>query len=123
MNLKSSDLDAIFNGASSVINTTQNITQAIANGVNDVHNIMDTSRRSIQMSQPSNYQAPVTYGYGYSDNGYPGYNGMGYNYYNQNQYQMNTGYAGFTNPNYGSTAGSYYQNGFNVSGPQGGAWF
>lgn len=122
MNLKSTDLDAIFNGAGAVINTTQNITQAIASGINEVQGIMDNSRRNAPMMQAPAYQQPVTYGYGYGDSGYNGYPGTmsGYNY-NPQQPQMNMGYPGFTNPNYGSMAGVAYNPGYH-NGPQGGAW-
>lgn len=125
MNVKATDLDAIFNGAGSVINTTQNITNAVAQGITEIKGVMDNSRRSTPMMQPQiqTYQ-PVTYGYGYSDNNnYQGYPGMGgYNGYSQ--MHMNVGYPGFTNANYGNMVGMYQNNqGLSVQGPQGGAWY
>ena len=113
MSLKSSDLDAIFNGAGAVINSTANVCGAIANGVNDVRNIVDASRRNQQMPN----------GYGYADNstGY-GYQSTGYtNYPNQSP---STGYVGFTDPGYGSLGSvnnNMNPNGF-YSVPSGGAW-
>ena len=125
MSLKSSDLDAIFNGAGAVINSTANVCGAIANGVNDVRNIVDASRRNQQMPNGYGYgyTQPVTYGYGYADNstGY-GYQSTGYtNYPNQSP---STGYVGFTDPGYGSLGSvnnNMNPNGF-YSVPSGGAW-
>ncbi len=102
--MNAADLDAIFNGAGVAINAAQNITSAIAGGINDVRNVMDNSRRNSNVYPQQNYQnfQPVTYGYAYSDNGY-NYGGF-VNYNNQN---MNVGYPGFTNPNYGALIGNY----------------
>ena len=122
MGLSSQDLDAIFNGTGAVINTAQNITSAIAGGVNDIQNIMDNSRRNATMPQPQmSYQQPVTYGYPYADNGY-NYNGFsGYNNYQQGQ--MNVGYPGFTNPNYGALIGGNYTPSNPFDSPKGGNWY
>lgn len=125
MEVKSTDLDAIFNGAGTVLTTTQNVTNAIASGINEVRGLMDNSRRSYQAPPQQQYQ-PVTYGYGYGENnynGYPGYQGMSYNGYPNNG-NMNVGYPGFTNPGYGNMGGYPQNNGGGfTSGPQGGAWY
>lgn len=122
MEVKAADLDAIFNGAGTVLTTTQNVTNAIASGINEVKGLMDNSRRSYQAPVQQQTYQPVTYGYGYGENnynGYPGYPGMSYN---PNQ-QMNVGYPGFTNPGYGNMTGySPVGQGF-TPGPQGGAWY
>ncbi len=122
MNDNGIDMDALFNGASVVLGAVQNTVGAAANGINDVRNIMD-SRRNMGQPQQNNpmysgYQQPVSYGYGYSDTG-------GYGYPNNyspipvgaNNYCMNGGYPGFTNPGYGSTGGTV-----SINKPQGGAW-
>lgn len=123
MNLKSSDLDAIFNGASVAVSTAQNICGAVTSGINDIRNVVDDSRRNIPVGSPqySGYRQPVTYGYGYGDtNNYPGYNGYPSTGYGNNTIgQANMGgYPGFYNPGYGNvvTSGSMF------GGPVGGAW-
>lgn len=116
MNLKATDLDAIFNGANVVLNTSQNVCSAVTNGLNDVRNAIDISRRNqpFPNQQQMMYAQPVTYDYGYAD--YSGYN-TGYNSLNYNNPMMPpsvpSGYVGFTNPTYG-------MNGSGI--PSGGAW-
>lgn len=122
MNLKATDLDAIFGGANAVLNTSQNVCNAFTNGINDVRNAIDNSRRNqpFPNQQQMTYAQPVSYDYGYAD--YNGYNNMGYNSlgYNSLGYnnpmmsqQVPSGYVGFTNPAYG-------MNGSGI--PSGGAW-
>lgn len=133
MEVKATDLDAIFNGAGSLINTTQNVTNAIAQGIGEVKGIMDNSRRSMGPMQPQQYQyqQPITYGYGYGDNsyngypGYPGFSGMSGFGSGYPQTQMNMGYPGFTNQAYGNMGGYTPNNSnpFSTPGPQGGAWY
>ena len=112
MSIKSSDLDAIFNGAGAVVNSTANVCNAVAQGINDVQSCLDMSRRNQQYNQS---------GYGYGDtSGYPstGYNGF--------QSQNNqAGYVGFTDPSYGSfSSNNTNPNGFYGNGQnnRGGYW-
>ena len=133
MNLKSSDIDAIFDGATVTIGAAQNVANAVAAGINGIQNVMDGSRRNVPNPmgyQPQmGYQTPVTYGYGYSDNSYVGY-GNGYpqtSQYSGQYSQMvpNGGYFGFTDPTYGMLTGNQSfagNNGIPVNGPKGGAW-
>ena len=125
-------LDAVFNGTGTVINTAQNVCDAIAAGVNDVKNIMDNSRRNQPPMMCNNYggyndgqNQPVTYPYGYSDNcynnyyGYPNSNGMGMRSPNNDPDY----YAGFTDPGYGNMGATVPNGSFgNSRGPKGGAW-
>ncbi len=148
MNMKTSDLDAIFNGANVALDTARTAANVFVDGYNGIKGIMNSSRRNFQpgcygsMNGGYNYcmSQPVQYGYGYAENncypqysmypsmgnfgnfGYPG-NGNGF---------VNTGYFGFTDPTYGAgqpsggmtlnmtpvDGNSYMGN----SGPQGGAW-
>lgn len=132
MSVNSEYLDAIFNGTGAVVTTAQNVCNAFANGVNDVKNIMDNSRRNQpSMSGMANegYPRVVTYPYAYSDNGsrnaygnslYPtnGYNGLPMNG-NDPDY-----YPGISNPRYGylGTAPTQGMFGNNNNGPDGSAW-
>ena len=125
-------LDAVFNGTGTVINTAQNVCDAIAAGVNDVRNIRDNSRRNQPPMMCNNYggyndgqNQPVTYPYGYSDNGYNNY----YGYPNSNGMGMRSPnndpdyYAGFTDPGYGNMGATVPNGSFgNSRGPKGGAW-
>ena len=116
MSIKSSDLDAIFNGAGAVVNSTANVCNAVAQGINDVQSCLDMSRGN-QQYNPSGYgngySQPVTYGYGYGDTS-SGYPSTGY--YNGFQSQNNqAGYVGFTDPGYGSF-GNNNMNNMNPNG-------
>ena len=101
--MNTSDMDAIFNGATVAVNGVQNITNAVAETVNGVRNIMDNSRRNMVAPTPQTYTQPVSYGYAYDDSPYN--NNMMSPY--QNSQQMAGGYPGFTNPMYGVSSGSY----------------
>lgn len=105
------DLDAIFNGTASVINTAQNVCGAVIGGINDIKNVVDNSRRNAPPAPQMSYVQPVTYEYGYADYG-TGYNPYGYSNfpgtYNTNMMAMSpngqVGYPGFSNPMYGMTS-------------------
>ena len=77
MAFTSSDIDAIFEGAGAVVDATQNIMGAVSNGVKQVQNTFDNSRRNAAPSTGGNngyaaYYQPSNYGYGYAEpTGYP----------------------------------------------------
>lgn len=128
------DMDAIFNGAGAVITTAANVTNAVADGINQVQGIMDNSRRNVQTNTYggySGYQQPVSYGYGYSDNScyQPGYNGYYPSYNNPGNNSMypvqpvNNGYFGFTDQGYGLSGNNNASpNPAGGNYPKGGAW-
>lgn len=123
MSIKSSDLDAIFNGAGAVVNSTANVCNAVAQGINDVQSCLDMSRRNQQYNQSGygyGYSQPVTYGYGYGDTS--GYPSIGYNGFQSQNNQA--GYVGFTDPSYGSFSNNTNPNGFYGNGQnnRGGYW-
>ena len=139
--LKSTNLDDVFYGAGSALNTMYTAANVISDGWNSIKNCMD-SRRNMP---PCNYgygygcgcggynyggyMQPVPYGYGYADYGYPaGMTPQPSFGYGPNPY-MNNGYFGFTDPGYGAVADPSFCNGGNTlgmapnpNGPQGGAW-
>lgn len=143
-NFKSTNLDDVFYGAGTALNTMYTAANVISDGWNSLKNCMDSSRRNMP---PCNYgygygcggynygyggcMQPVQYGYGYADYGYPaGMMPQSSFGYGPNPYQ-NNGYFGFTDPGYGATMDpSFYNGGNNNSlgmmpnpnGPQGGAW-
>ncbi len=122
-------LDAVFGGTKAVLNTAQNVAGAFAQGVNDVNNIMDNSRRNQMGPQYTNgygngVNMPVTYPYPYSDT--PTYGNM--------MMPMNSEpdfYPGFTDPGYGVVGGNvpntsssnFYNPQSNPNRPVGGAWY
>lgn len=127
MNLNAKDLDMIFNGTGAVINTAQNVCDALSSGVNDVRNVVENSRRNMGVSNGYgynyNYNQTVTYPYGYSDNSYPVYNQNGFASLGSNPTSPTTGYPGFTDPGYGAMSGPGQSYNFgNNNGPVGGAW-
>ena len=70
MAINLSDMDKIFNSAGAVIDATQGVVSAVSNGINQVQNAFDDSRRNAPIYQNGGYAAynqPVTYGYGYSE--------------------------------------------------------
>ena len=144
MNMKTSDLDAIFNGAGVALDTARTATNVFLDGYNTIKGSMGSSRRNFQqgccggMYGGYGYSQPVQYGYGYADNGYPQYpmypSSMmgGFGYPNNNGF-MNSGYFGFTDPSYGLGTQNNMGTTLNMScmqndcygnnrGPQGGAW-
>lgn len=130
------EMDAIFNGTAATINAAQNVCNALASGANDVKNIVENSRRNQTGYNNGGYvndaynQQPVTYSYGYADNGYNGYPGYG-NYYNNSGMGYPNGdpdyYAGFSDPSYGNTGApvppAIGSNGNINPGPSGVNWF
>lgn len=123
-----SDMDAIFNGATVAVTGVQNIANAVADTVNGVRGIMDNnSRRNITPQAQPTYTQPIAYGYGYEDSPYN--NNMMSTY--PTSQQMVGGYPGFTNPMYGvgtsSPTATYssqtnYNYNYNNNIPKGDAW-
>ena len=142
MAVTAADIDAIFDGASAVVDATQNIVGAVSSGVNQVQNAFDNSRRNTGQNNMNNgggypvysgnYQ-PMNYGYGYSEQMYqqsPAYIGMMNNMpnqgfvpqYPQQQYCVTNvptapiinGYYGFSDPGYGAVGYGYPTSGYNM---------
>lgn len=138
MNMKTSDLDAIFNAADMTLGTARTAANVFVDGFNNIKNAFGSSRRNFQpnnnyyggMYGGYNYSQPVPYGFGYADySPYPAYPTMGMNmgYGTPNGFS-NNGYFGFSDPSYGTSGNMNTPSGFegfynnNHSGPQGGAW-
>jgi hypothetical protein len=121
--MTSAEMDAIFNGAATVISTTQNVCNSVASGINDIKGALDNSRRNQVMPnmQMNVCTQPVTYGYGYADTVNNNNFGNSLSIYNNPlQPTTPTGYVGFTNPAYGmNSSGMFTTN--SVVAP-GGAW-
>lgn len=147
MNMKTSDLDAIFNGANVALDTARTAANVFVDGYNGIKGIMNSSRRNFQPGCCGGmyggygcYQSqPVQYGYGYAESNYPQYSmypsssmmGGNFGYPGSGNGFMNSGYFGFTDPTYGAgqptggmTLNMTPMEGFysGNKGPQGGAW-
>lgn len=85
-----SDMDMFFSAANSTLNSIHGLANACID--------LSESRRNAAPGQPNSYRQPISYGYGYADNGSNPYNMFG-------NVQNNTGYPGFSNPAYGNPGG------------------
>lgn len=128
------NLDAVFNTAATVIDTTHDVVGAVRAGVDRLDGsrrqssnfIMPEYQQSPQQQQIQ-YQQPVQYGYGYDDvprvqlqSGYYnpgsyGYQSSNFGYYDypqQSQYQQtattNYNSQGYYDPSYGMGGGGNY---------------
>ena len=101
MAITAADVDAIFDGASAVVDATQNIVGAVSSGVNQVQNAFDNSRRNMGPNNANNggypsgygYPQPMNYGYGYAEPTYPQSYVPMMNGINPPQFQMPNSYG------------------------------
>lgn len=140
-NFKSTNLDDVFFGAGTVLNTAYNAANMIADGWNSIKSCFDSSRRNLQPPyygygygygyNYGGYPQPMPYSYGYANYGYPAMPAPPTMGYGNPMGPMNAGgYFGFTDPSYGAYAGDPTNNGMmgmtpnptTPSGPQGSGW-
>ena len=143
MDIKSVNIDDVFNGANTTLGTMYAAANVLYDGWNNIKNSMSSSRRNMNggygygygyggSNYGYGYGQPASYGYGYADYGYPQQGGYPYGNsmypYPNNGGFSNPGYFGFTDPSYGLNPGMNQQNGPvldmmpNMNCPQGGAW-